>query len=1121
MLDARILQEYYQEFKLNDSKGSGKISRSKVIGAVEKLCCARKPSTKAKTAQDDDAFRSETIKNCLTEWFETYEDLRTHRRFDFGTFVLALAYARHRLGKMQVEQAVATVLDGRFASQHEYKRQLQLWQQKLGFRVFETLQRLFHEHALPNMIPSRVRVSSLQSIFDSAVRTAVPSKPLEVYLQQLKLFPHQTLLFPEFLCCYYQLYGSASEVTGASVFDQKHLELRPIAYVASCMFSNGDSACHRHGDLVRRLCVGRTPAQQELILRFREAFESLLNVSGDHDELLPTAQLAAFVGKVTVDPTLLTPAVTVLTKRSASVSLVEVFASCGFIIDELTTAPTIGNAIEKMRARLEVAEVRRIIGLVRNMCLKVLRFPNNSDYWRIRTDNDSFHRKLGRFDGATSLLEAAGFVEYKATHFELRGAREADGKRASALARTTLDRLREICVQLDAELSLLDGVESVTSILERISEESGRQGRYFSLEECQGVLQHLLAYIENILKNPKDSRCWRIREGNATFQRQVGHLPFAADLMAAVGYELLPSTQGNIFVLRGTAPLNPSNQPGTESGRQLVTASLSNFAFSTVSGQMEWFLWRRKQEIDSLLQGELQHYIGHGSTALNAASTGLRPMQIDGSSQQRTAVELVKMYPYGTNTIDIFNKTQVQQQQIEMLRACFLELDRNESGFLSEIEFAESCPPCSNGQSWVNFDAFDIGRDGSVDFADFVAAFGPLLDHSFDIDHGLASSQEKTNPLTLCESISAAIGQLRLSTSLTEASKVIEHVLAQLQRILQEPLNKQHWRIDARSFLGDFVNRSAPARELLRLAGFHQLPGDATCGDVGNGSVFELTPQRVRFATSAPKAMISPPRLDEKIIATLQTTAAVSAGHYRALRFPSVSDVGAVSRALGALPRYSEGWTRLVELTHRCIANVVAHPDDERYRQLRMNTHTFSTVVNGVQGGINLLLSVGFRETNAGTLVLGLDTQLAVLQARELEFRVGTALLRARKRDAGLHVSAENVAESDEDASVDVGQHHRRDVAGGVRGEAGAQRGGKHAPNHRSCNSPTVPDSRNAQSRLLKTAPTAKPTLRAGGATARTQKSHTISTQRARERQEPSHKGSRTRSPRLSSAPRS
>lgn len=1003
LFEPSLLKSYRRMFSDSDTSGTGKVSKRRIIAIVAELCVPPKKQ------RDAVAF---DVASVLTQWFDVRDEMRRHRTFEFKTLMLALAFAKHQQRKQRMEQSMASALDGRFASAHESKRQLELWQQKLGHRTFDMLQRAFQDASLPSVIPARVRVSVIGRLFDEATRSAAPNKPLEVYLQQMDLLPHHTLLLPEFLCCYYQLYGSSDSSSGHMHRDA--LELRPIAFVASCLFSNGDAVCDRHGDLVRRLSVGRTPAQQDLILRFRDVFEALESDAAEApDRAIATSQLRTFAAKVVHDPTILEAAIQTLRKRAATVSLVEVFASCGFVIDELTAAPTISNAIEKLRLRVEAADVRRIISVVRTICLKVLRFPNNSDYWRIRADSDAFQQKLGRFDGAMHLMEAVGFVECHKTHFELRGARTSDGKRASVLSKAVLDRLRESCVELDAELSLFDGVESIGSILQRIASERGRSAP-LTLDECHAVLTHLSTYIETVLKNPKDARCWRIREANKTFQRQVGYLPSVADLMASIGYELVETSQGNVYALRGTGTLATTD--ASKSGGE---TSLSNFAFSRVSEQMEWFLWRKKQEIDALLQDEMQYLVDvvvHSRAASASESTRALP----GASAPNVSTQdlaLVKMYPYGKNALDIFSNSAVQRQQIEMMKTCFRAMDSAKRGFLLEEDFVREPSSYAQTPRWLRFEAFDTDMDGKVDFGDFVAALGPLVDHPFDTaarSKPLASAITNVS-LTLCEKVALAIGRLRLSTSLPEGLSALRSVLTMLHKIAQEPAKAEFWCVHETSDVWLKLLRVHAGRDLLEICGFTDLEsaGRGACVGHKSGAKFALVPSTLRFKTFSASREPSQ-SLDDAAISHLQTVAAVVAGHCRGIALPEVSDVSAVSRAIGRMDDRT-GWIRLVELALLCIKNVLKHPEDEWYRHLNTVTQTYTTVVRNVRGGHAMMLSLGFRPTDAGTLVLPSEVSTAMLTARQLELDVGLALLRAQPVDNAIVASASPVTRMNRD----------------------------------------------------------------------------------------------------------
>ncbi|DAZ98959.1 TPA: hypothetical protein N0F65_000491 [Lagenidium giganteum] len=685
-------------------------------------------------------------------------------------------------------------------------------------------------------------------------------------------------------------------------------ELQPVAFVAAVMFS------------------------QDMILRFKDAFESFVE---ENDYLIPTARLESFVAKVTEHPTKLRSAISSLQKRAASVSLAEVFAVCGFLIDELASVPTIQNAVAKLRIRLDAGEVRRVITLVRNVCLKVLRFPNNSDYWRLRADSPAFLAKLGRVEGATALLEACGFSEYNHVYYELRGVRTSSGKRISALSKHTLDQLRENCALLESELSSMDGVDSVLSVITRISKEREAEVP-LSIEECRHVLRNVLTYVENILKNPKDSRCWRIREANKVYQRQVGYLPFATDLMDCIGFERVSTSQGFVLALKGTWVAGPDAKD--------KTASLSNFSFSRISERSEWFLWRRKQEIETLLEDDMS-YLAELLPTSSVWASSLKPRQSD-----RNATMITRMYPYGRNVMDLFSKTSVQRAQLDMIRMVFAEMDCDKKEFLDGDDFHRSVPN-NDLPVWAKFDAYDIDHDGKIDFTDFVAAFGPCLDHSFDV--GNAIDIVPFEKMSLCERVSAHIGQLRLRTGITEALYVLERIAQQGCQLITNANKTDLWKIKAKSELGQQLHKHHAAKELLLLFGFREVDM-STNQQLGSEKEFVLRTQSVRFNTSKDHPSM-PQSLDN-----------------------------------------ATAWIKLTELAVLCVNNVLTHPQSERYRVLTTSSHAFTSIAGSVRGGVELLLSIGFRETDRGALALPFDTVIEQLKARKLELEAGLWLLRAQ-----------------------------------------------------------------------------------------------------------------------------
>ena len=171
----------------------------------------------------------------------------------FIGFVTALAYVSYcdAKGALATHMELEAIHATRFASKHEKKRQVQLWQTKLGFRIFERLTHAFQEQAVVTAGVPMVTVDAATAIVGSIGRHLVPKKPIALYWAQLHLLPHHLLDLSETCCVFYQQYGSLDAVAETQRIDAA-MELRPVAFVAACMYSNGDD-CHM--DEVVRSCL--------------------------------------------------------------------------------------------------------------------------------------------------------------------------------------------------------------------------------------------------------------------------------------------------------------------------------------------------------------------------------------------------------------------------------------------------------------------------------------------------------------------------------------------------------------------------------------------------------------------------------------------------------------------------------------------------------------------------------------------------------------------------------------------------------------------------------------------------------------------------------------------------
>ena len=77
-----------------------------------------------------------------------------------------------------------------------------------------------------------------------------------------------------------------------------------------------------------------------------------------------------------------------------------------------------------------------------------------------------------------------------------------------------------------------------------------------------------------------------------------------------------------------------------------------------------------------------------------------------------------------------------------------------------------------------------------------------------------------------------------------------------------------------------------------------------------------------------------------------------------------------------------------IETIHTVLTNVLAHPGDTKYYQINLANPSFSRRMNKVSNGLAILVALGFREEEGGTLVLPPSVDLRCLEARKLELAV-------------------------------------------------------------------------------------------------------------------------------------
>ncbi|KDO21598.1 hypothetical protein SPRG_22324 [Saprolegnia parasitica CBS 223.65] len=884
---------------------------------------------------------------------------------NFIGFVTALAYVSYcdAKGALATHMELEAIHATRFASKHEKKRQVQLWQTKLGFRVFERLTHAFQEQAVVTAGVPMVTVDAATAIVGSVGRHLVPKKPIALYWAQLHLLPHHLLDLSETCCVFYQQYGSLDAVAETQRIDAA-MELRPVAFVAACMYSNGDD-CHMD-EVVRRLSVGRLPAQVDMIHRVHDAFLALC----DERQQLAIGRVETLLQSLSVPADVVASSL-LLFRHHASVSLVELFALLGHsLVDSLDAIPSISNALSRLRLRESHADVKQVLSVCRTLLYNVVRFPNNRDYWRIRCDTPAFEQKLGRFRDTPALLEAIHFVLVNQTHYELRGARSPTGARVSALSASTLALLKEALDGIEHELVQLEGGSSVRDVVEA----SLRQFHH-SVPEVRAALDLALIYLLNILKHPKDAKYWRIRATNKVFASKIGCLQNAVAFMQVLGFDCIEASAGCIYELRQDVAKTKESD----------ATPLAHFSFPTLSERVESFLWRRKQDIEFLL---------HEGSATVAKTPLLAPEASSTSQPAASTSGHREHFPYGLNTRTLFGKSDVQSIQIDMIDAVFQSLDASHRGYLTLLDVQHWMTPLPFVGSVVTpeqlFSFLDLDTDGHVTKDEFVASFGPLIDHPYTL---FPSRIERG--LSVCESVSASVGVVRMTLSIPSARCLLADVLRAVDAVLAAPTDPRQHRtvLPPNAPLRTF---SDACKELLHILGLElvtvttpsaaRTPAPATQPETASEHAKSVRDAKATAAaetktihylvlscTKGGRQPATPPA-----IGRLQTMRAVLFGHFWGMAHPSVSDVGGTTRgflhhqlkhATHALP----AWIGVAKALRDLLTNMVANAHDPSFRRITVSSPGFMRTVGSVPGGLEWFVAMGYHESARGALEYVVD----------------------------------------------------------------------------------------------------------------------------------------------------
>ncbi|CBJ33221.1 calmodulin-like myosin-light chain [Ectocarpus siliculosus] len=357
--------------------------------------------------------------------------------------------------------------------------------------------------------------------------------------------------------------------------------------------------------------------------------------------------------------------------------------------------------------------------------------------------------------------------------------------------------------------------------------------------------------------------------------------------------------------------------------------------------------------------------------------------------------------------------------QLAMIKEAFSRLDMDGDGYITPADLGLAFRNMGRDASdrtvlaWIR--RRDIYQDGRVSLDEFVASFQALIPRDTPGWAAASSSVAATSATGRTGSMStrrqgaisiasattgkktiamddgasevaAAFGRIRLSGSPAECRAAAEFALDYCRRVRDSPTAPLHWRIPLNSKrFSSTVGRLLGGVELMQAIGLRLEE---------NGTVLALRNEQDETGRAGGKW----DRVPESLLQRLDASAKELAAQMRGIDHPEVADLAAVSAAVARL-RDSTGnagpHLRCVETAAKYLGNALEHPTMGKYRVVNTSNAVFLRDVVAVQGGVELMVALGFREDADGHLVLSMDTDLTHLTARKLELDAGLAFLRA------------------------------------------------------------------------------------------------------------------------------
>ena len=113
----------------------------------------------------------------------------------------------------------------------------------------------------------------------------------------------------------------------------------------------------------------------------------------------------------------------------------------------------------------------------------------------------------------------------------------------------------------------------------------------------------------------------------------------------------------------------------------------------------------------------------------------------------------------------------------------------------------------------------------------------------------------------------------------------------------------------------------------------------------------------------------------------------------------------------------------ITQTINKIVSNILENPTNAKYFHINIRNEHFHDKVGRIDNSLGVLLGLGFREDESGSLVLPIDANLHELAARKLELEIGQDLIRHRL-DAQVHREAVSLQHAQEKAEAEAKKKH-------------------------------------------------------------------------------------------------